>query len=509
MGGSTPSTTTQNVIQKTELPEWYQTYLQNVMGRAVTQAGDKGVDANGKSLIPVQQIAGLRPDQLAAYQQVRDYATAAQPDYTKAGNLYGQQAGVDFQGAASPGMKSVDFGGAVAPGIAQMTAAGNRDTAATAIPYAQQGLGYLQSSAQGSSLANANPYIQASTQPTGLQAASPFLGAAAQKSYGDVSSYMNPYNQAVTDQIASLGARNLSENILPAISDQFVSSGQYGSQRQGVLSERALRDTQANILAQQNQALQAGYGQALNASQNDLSRQAGLAGTAGGLGSAQQQALLGAGQATGQLSSTDLARLQAAGVDVGQLGLGLAGAQSTDAARQLAAGQGVGQLGLSAAQAQGQYNLGQGQLGLSAAGQQATNYGNAAQGRTALGGARQTAGLQGASALESAGAADQGMQQAYLNTQYNNQLQQYNLPWDTIGKLSGVIQGLPVGGTTSGTTQTTAPGPSVAGQIGGIGLGVAGLANSGIFKKKGGAVRKPRQNHSYGTTPRRGLAIAA
>lgn len=547
MGGSgTPTTTTQNVIQQTQLPEWYQSYLQNVMGRAATQAD------SSQAPPPTQGIAGLTQDQLDAYQKVRDIQNGATSYYNQAGGDFNKAQGINFQGATAPGMQNinfqdaasagmqpVDFAGAsmrgagdISSGIAQMQQAGNTNTASAAYPYATQGVGYLNNSAGSSALGSANPYIQASTQPTGLQAASPFLGAASQSASGLVNQYLNPYTQDVTDQIARLGTRNLTENILPGVSSDFIKAGQYGSGQMGTIGERAIRDTQQSILDAQTNSLQAGYGQALSAAQTDLARQAGLAGTAGGLGTAQQQALLGAGQATGQLSSTDLARLQAAGVDISQIGLGISSAQAADAARQLAAGQSIGQLGLGqgqlglsaaqdqgsyniaqgqlglgAANAQGQYGLGQGQLGLGAANAQSASLLGAGNAQQNLGTTGQDQSLKMAAAQESAGSAQQGQQQSNLNAQFAQMLAQYNLPWDTISKLSGVIQGLPVGGTTSGTTQTQAPGPTTAGQVAGIGLGVAGLANSGLFKASGGPVRKPRENYSYGHTPKRGIDI--
>ena len=50
---------------------------------------------------------------------------------------------------------------------------------------------------------------------------------------GEFNQYMNPYMDGVTNQIARLGARNLSEDILPAVGDTFIRSGQYGSGRKG------------------------------------------------------------------------------------------------------------------------------------------------------------------------------------------------------------------------------------------------------------------------------------
>ena len=90
---------------------------------------------------------------------------------------------------------------------------------------------------------------------------------------GNIGAYMNPYTSAVTDQIAKLGARNLTENLLPGVSDQFIRAGSFGGSRMGEFGARALRDTQEAILNQQSQALQAGYGQALTSAQQDMARQ--------------------------------------------------------------------------------------------------------------------------------------------------------------------------------------------------------------------------------------------
>lgn len=120
--------------------------------------------------------------------------------------------------------------------------------------------------------------------------------------YSNVGNYMNPYNQAVTDQIAKMGARNLTETLLPAVSDQFTRAGSFGGSRMGEFGNRALRDTQESILNQQAQALQQGYTQALGASQADLQRQQSALGQAAELAKVQQG-----------LSASDAALLQSIG----------------------------------------------------------------------------------------------------------------------------------------------------------------------------------------------------
>jgi hypothetical protein len=127
---------------------------------------------------------------------------------------------------------------------------------------------------------------QGQIDKSGLSAAQPYLNAAGQNAYGNVANYMNPYNDAVTNRIAQLGARNLNEQLLPGINDQFIRAGQPGSSRNAEMFSRALRDTGESVLAKQNEALQSGYSGALTASQADLTRQGQLANTAGNLGTA-------------------------------------------------------------------------------------------------------------------------------------------------------------------------------------------------------------------------------
>jgi hypothetical protein len=119
---------------------------------------------------------------------------------------------------------------------------------------------------------------------SGLSTAQPYLQQAGRAAYGNVGEYMNPYNEAVTSRIAELGARNLRENILPGINDQFIAGGSAGGSRNAEMFSRAARDANESILAQQSAALQSGYTGALTASQADLQRQAQLAQTAGNLG---------------------------------------------------------------------------------------------------------------------------------------------------------------------------------------------------------------------------------
>lgn len=443
-GGGQPTTTTQNVITQNQLPSWYVDYLTPILQAASAQSKAEYQPYTGPT------VASTTPDQQSAADYIRSGVGVQYGTYLDPATQLAEQAGANNSGLAAANQYGA------AQNIYGNVAGAN--TAGVSQPYVNSGAGYLQQSAQGSSLAAANPYL--------AQASGTFAQNA-----GD---YMSPYTSAVTDQIAKLGQQNLTENLLPSISDQFVRAGQFGSAQQRDVVGRALRDTQNSILGQQAQALEQGYGTAGNLYEQDAARQAQLAGTVGGL------------------SSTDLSRQAQAGSSLGSLGIGQAGVAGSDLSRQLAAGQGYQGIGSSLVQAS-QADAGT-QL---AASQQLGNLANTAV----------DTGLRQVAALDASGQEQQAQQQANYNAAYQQYQQQQAYPWQQIGNASNVIQGLPVNTSSSQASQTSAPGPSATSQLAGIGLGVAGLANSGIFKARGGAVKKKR-THSYGNVPKRGISLA-
>lgn len=149
--------------------------------------------------------------------------------------------------------------------------------------------------------------------------------------------YMSPYMSQVTDNIARLGNRNFTENIMPGIDSTFAGTGQYGSSRNADILGRAARDVQADITGQQAQALNTGYQNAQTAYGNDMNRyiQAGqVANQAGQIGSnAAQSAMQGYSNLAGQqanLAAGDVASLSAAGqMQYGQDQARLTSAQNT------------------------------------------------------------------------------------------------------------------------------------------------------------------------------------
>jgi len=153
-----------------------------------------------------------------------------------------------------------------------------------------------------------------------LGSAQPYLNEANKTAPTVINSYMNPYTDQVVNRIGELGARNLKEQLMPAIGANFIRSGQYGSTGQQTAAGKALRDVSESTLAAQNQALQQGYGQAMSAAQADLARQAGLGQVAGNLASQTARDQLAAAGQMGTLANLgqtvnlkDLAALEAVG----------------------------------------------------------------------------------------------------------------------------------------------------------------------------------------------------
>jgi hypothetical protein len=112
-------------------------------------------------------------------------------------------------------------------------------------------------------------------QPT-LTAATNMVTAAGNTTAPDViSNYMSPYTSQVVNQIGALGQRGIQQNLAPGATAGAVGSGQFGSKRGAEVLGQTIRDANQNILATQGQALNTGYQNAMQAAQQDLSRQLG------------------------------------------------------------------------------------------------------------------------------------------------------------------------------------------------------------------------------------------
>ena len=238
----------------TTMPDWYTNYGMDILANQQALAA-KPFQAYTDPTTgqPLQRFAGFTGDQEAGFEATRQGANVFRPEL----NLASQQ---------------------------------------TQNTFGRSGLGAAQPY-----LGQAAEYTAQSTDPTGINMAQPYLNAAGQTSVSNIGQYMNPYTEQVVNRIGQLGLRTLNEQLLPGISDRMIAAGQFGGTRQAELMGRALRDTMEGISAQQAAALQQGYGQALDTAGVDLARQAGLATTAGNLGTAQQNIIANAGQEMGAL----------------------------------------------------------------------------------------------------------------------------------------------------------------------------------------------------------------
>lgn len=256
-GGTPPPSVNSTTAQTNGLPDWYQEYIRGIAAKGTDLAGQAELQP-----LPAQSVAGFTPDQIQAFQQVRDNQGVYKP-------LLGQAA-----------------------------------TLASGIAPAAQGM-----VAQG-------------------QAA---VAGPAQQFPDNVSKYMSPYTQAVTDNIARLGNRNFNEQIMPGINAGMIGSGQFGSERNADVLARAGRDAQADITGAQSTALQAGFntaGTLFNADANRTQQQqqlqsgAALAGAGVNTTAASTAANnLGAlGQSFSALGLGDAQTLQAVGAQQQQLG---------------------------------------------------------------------------------------------------------------------------------------------------------------------------------------------
>ena len=449
MGGlfqGSPQTATSYSTQSNETPRWMQDAIYNQIQLATNVANTP------YEPYELPTVAELSPLQQQAYQNVvsnqgswrgasdaaqagmRNMSTAdttqrlradqnaylsnpnlAQSDLAAGRSSFNRAGGLDAVGAAQPALNRAAGVDSVAAAQPFLTQAGNQNV----VGAAQQ---YLTGAANQNITGAAQPMLNRAADTTtqslaerSLAAANPYLTAASTSSASNVGDYMNPYQSGVLDVIAQRGARNLTENILPGVSDAFVKAGQFGSSRMGEFGSRAVRDTQEAIIDAQSQAAQQGYGQAMSAAQADLARQAQLAGTAGSIsGSDLSRIMQGGsqfaniGQTQGQLTAQQAQMLANLGQTQGQL---------TGQQAQIFANLGQTQGQLSAQQMQNLTNLGQTQGQLTA--QQMGQLTNLGQAQTQSGQAQQQFGINAAQFAQQAQAGDYQRQIGALNDMSN------------------------------------------------------------------------------------------
>jgi hypothetical protein len=172
---------------------------------------------------------------------------------------------------------------------------------------------------------------------------------------------------------------------------------------------------------------------------------------------------------------------------------------------QQAGGVGADRIGVAQSNLANQQGLAAGQTmanlyypALQAAQQQRQMMAGAGFGLGQLGPAAQTSQLQGIQALLGAGGQQQGLAQAMMNAQYQQQLGQIAYPFQTGQYLAGITGGLApaMGGQTTGAAQTTQTPAQPSGLAQGLGLGTAGI---GALGSLGSAM--PGTGVGKGSTP--------
>lgn len=492
----------------------------------------------GRYLTPSYQIAGFSPDQVKAMEAARTGIGAYQPYMSTAL----QQTGLGRQtleNALQAMGGSFPFMQEGAAGIRQGQTAAQRYTTADLAPsQAAQMKAAEQMLQTRPDLQAADAFTRAGVE-RGTEAAryaqiAANIGAAPQiqaaqmgpaerlsttsfAQPGSAEAYMSPYMQNVVDrqQQAAQREADIQRQTLGA---QFAQAGAFGGSRFGVQQARmaeALARQKGDIQAQGMQNAFQQAQQQFNTEQQarlaaqQANQQAGLTVGQQNL-AAQQQANLANQQMMGQY-----------GLQGAQLGLSAAqqqaqaGQMSLQAAQQLAAqeaqqtaarqaalqfygntAQNIGQQALQQSQL-GQAGAAlQGQLGGQLAGMAGLNQ-QLAQGIGSLGmqqaqlgsqyanlGAQQQAlGQQDVNFLYNIGAQQQRQQQAILDAQRQNQLQQNMQPYQQMAFLSDIYKGAP--STQMAMTQQTQAAPSPFQQVTGLtigGVSAAAAANkAGLF----------------------------
>lgn len=494
---ATPTSVSQSIVS--ESPE-VEAYKLNLLKNASDLAYNAGRPTLASQL-PSYQVAGFAPSQDAALKAAATTGIGAFAPYlsTAQGYLSGAAGTTADAATLARGADTrAQFGGAQGAYTAAGTAAGN---IAGAVPAFGIGLGTLSAAnllAGIGSTANLTGATTAlGTAQTGLTGAAGTMGTGLGQVASGVGQYnpatgatafMNPYTvQVINAQMAEIDRQQaIQQNQATA---RATAAGAFGGDRSAV--ERAELSRNASQLRNQAiaQGMQQNYGQAQQAAMEAYER--------------EQQRDLAAGQATGQLgqglagiagqqanignilgqqgiSQAQLA--QGAGGLMGQLGGqygSLAGQYGNVYAQQAAANAALGQgIGSLAAQ---QYGIGQNMA--TTLGTLGGQMGNLGVQQAALGSTAQQLNQNDINMLYNAGQAQQTNNQAVIDANRANTLQQVYAPYQQAAFLSDIYKGAP--STQMQTAGASSAQPSPFMQAAGLGIGALGAAagakKAGLF----------------------------
>jgi len=130
-------------------------------------------------------------------------------------------------------------------------------------------------------------------QPT-LQAATNLAQTAGNTNVADLTQQMmTPYANNVVNTLGDLNQQNIVRNLSPQATAGIVGSGQFGSSRGAGALGQVINNANLATQAQQQQALQTGYTQALQAAQNQVANQLAAGQQLGNLATSNQALGLG------------------------------------------------------------------------------------------------------------------------------------------------------------------------------------------------------------------------
>jgi len=439
-------TTTQTVIQKEDVPSWYQDYLRTIAGSAQAVAGEGYVPYGGP------RVAGFSPETEQAFSLAQQSIGSTQPIFNK-------------------GLSAIDASRGSARDAAQpyFSAAAGADPRAAAQPFISRASGM---SAAGGAQPGMDAGIGMMSMGAGMSgagAAQPYLARGASTFDQNVSKYMNPYTDQVVDRIGTVAARTLREKLLPEINDTFIGSGTFGGSRQQEFTGRAVRDLSETTTAAQAEALRAGYTEAAGIFDRDAGR------------------ALSAGQAYGQLTGQDADRRVTAGQGIGNMGMQYGELMGRD--RDAIAG-----LGELSGRLTNDYATRMTEMGSRSGELAANDYGRQLEaGRMYGDTARAMQDAQGVdiTRLDTIGQARQGLQQQGLDMAYDDFQRQRDYPKEQLGWLSNIVRGQNI--PTGQTTQTQTPKPSAFAQAAGLATTAASLGKLAGAFKEGGKVKRKRK----------------
>lgn len=438
---------------------------------ALMQQAKNLVSAPPTGGLPAIQAAGPTGLQTSAQNLAQQGVGTYQPFLTQAGQTIGQGLGAigTGQGALISGLSNIYASGVDQTGAARGLVQGAGTGAMGQVTPAQAALQSVQRGV-GREVTPAQAALQGVQRGVGREVAGAqgTIGGARQ-AYDPASAaaYMNPYQQAVADEINR--AYDIQQN---QAAGQAVSQGAFGGSR-GLIAQQEIDRNRASALAQ---AQAQNFIQAQDAARSDFAnqqaRQMQAGQISGQLGLAGQRAIQDAAVAGGQLGLASQRAIQDAAVAGGQLGL--AGLE-----QQRAAGMGLGQLGLAQQDALRQAGLGAGQLGASL-GQLGQGIGSLGVQQAALGELGSKLRGDDISRLADLGERQRLINQAQLEAERQTQMQQVFEPYQRLGFYSDILRGAPT--TQQTLTQSATANPSLLNQIVGgaaTGLGLYGAASKG------------------------------